>query len=236
MSARLLVVEDDRSLRTGLADAFDHEGYNVTTAEDGKVATELVFSRHFDIVILDLMLPHRGGLEILKDIREHGLTIPVLLLTVRGDENDKVLGFELGADDYLTKPFSLRELTVRVKALLRRGKINPSGSRTENPVRFRLGPTDVDLGTFQVSRAGRIEALSSKEASILALLHRWGERVVSRDRFLEEIWGEDPFVSHRTVDTHVLNLRQKVEVDPKKPRHILTVHGVGYRLQKSIDS
>lgn len=231
MNPRLLVVEDDPTLRSALHDALTREGYDVTTARDGREGSDLLFGRHFDAVLLDLMLPKRGGLEILREVRENGLRVPILLLTVRGDENDKVLGFELGADDYVTKPFSLRELLARVKALVRRGRNTGFVSRdTDPPVRFDIGRSAIDLGAFELTRDGVVHRLSAKEAAILSLLHRNSNRVVSRDRFLDEIWGEEPLVSHRTIDTHVLNLRQKLEDDPKSPTHLVTVHGVGYRL------
>ena len=231
MSARLLLVEDDRVLRTTLADALESEGYEVIVAEDGVVASDTVFSRHFDLVLLDLMLPKRGGLEVLREMREKGLATPVVILTVRGDENDKVLGLELGADDYVTKPFSLRELLARVRAHLRRndGVMTSSGpAAARGPRRLDVGDVSIDLARHEVVRDGTTQQLSLKEAKILALLASEEGRIVTRERFLREIWGDDA-VSERTIDTHVLNLRHKIESDPKQPRHILTVHGVGYR-------
>ena len=246
MSRRILLVEDDRSLRETLMDALDLEGYTVTAAEDGNRGTDLAFSRHFDLIVLDLMLPGRGGLEILRDLRAQSLAVPVLLLTVRSDENDKVIGFELGADDYVTKPFGLRELLARVKALLRRAGTTPSDAKASRPTssgamssgdrhaaahgRFKIGEALVDLGSFRLSRGGEEYPLSPKEAGILRLLYEEAGRAVSRDRFLRELWGEDAAVTNRTIDTHVLHLRQKLEDDARAPRHLVTVHGVGYRL------
>jgi DNA-binding response OmpR family regulator len=230
MARRLLIVEDDRSMPTALADAFRQEGFEVATAVDGRAASELIFSRHFDIVILDCMLPHRSGFEILRQMREAGLEMAVLMLTVRGDVDDKVLGLDLGADDYLTKPFSLRELVARVRALLRRREKSPFVTRVAGAMRFTLGEACIDLGTFQLTRGGTTYSLSKKEADILALLFSDAGRVVSRGRFLDEVWGEDSLVGHRTIDTHIFNLRHKIEDDPKAPRYLLTVHGVGYRL------
>jgi two-component system alkaline phosphatase synthesis response regulator PhoP len=192
-----------------------------------------VFARHFDLVLLDVMLPARGGFEILREMRAQGIASPVLMLTVRGDESDKVLGFDLGADDYVTKPFSLRELLARVRALLRRGRPAPPDATAKTPPtpdRFVIGDAEVDLAAYRVTLDGTAHPLSPREAAILALLHREAGRVVSRDRFLDEVWGREVYVGHRTVDTHVLNLRQKIERDPRQPIHILTVHGVGYRL------
>ncbi len=232
MNARILVVEDDRTLRETLADALAQESYDVTTAADGHTATELVFARHFDLVLLDVMLPARGGFEILRDMRANSVDTAVLMLTVRGDESDKVLGFDLGADDYVTKPFSLRELLARVRALLRRGR--PSGASGDEspppPDQITIGDTVVDLTTYRVTTRQAEHTISPREAAILVLLHRESGRVVSRDRFLDEVWGRDSWVSHRTVDTHMLNLRQKIEPDPRRPAHLMTVRGIGYRL------
>jgi two-component system alkaline phosphatase synthesis response regulator PhoP len=226
VSLRALLVEDDRTLRTLVHDALQNDGLDVTTAEDGERARELVFSRHFDLVILDLMLPRRGGLEVLRELRERRQSVPVLVLTARGDESDKVLGLELGADDYLTKPFGLRELIARVHALLRR-RARPLEAGNG---KFRLGGAEVDLSTFEVRRGRRCVALLPKEARILALLFAESGRVVERRRVLDEVWGGDAFVNERTLDTHVLNLRKKIEKDPRAPRYLRTVHGVGYRL------
>ncbi len=224
---RVLVVEDDRSIRTGVKDALIGEGYDVTACERGDEGLELLLTRHFDLLVLDVMLPGRGGLELLREARAAGLRTEVILLTARGDESDRVLGLELGADDYVTKPFSLRELIARVKARLRR---LDGGAPAPTAETFTLGDATVDLAGFRLVRGGVEQALSPKEAAMLALL--WAERgkVVSRARFLREVWGDGGFVGTRTVDTHVLNLRQKLEVDPRRPTLLLTVHGAGYKL------
>lgn len=223
---RLLLVEDDATLRTALTDAFAGEGHDVTAASDGHEARAELADGRFDLVILDVMLPGPSGLELLRELRERDPDTPVLLLTARGEEGDKVLGFELGADDYVSKPFSLRELLARVKAMLRRHE------RTETAVarQFAIGEVRVDLAAFTLERAGETFALSPKEAGMLELLWREQGKAVSRARFLRDVWGNDQFVGDRTIDTHMLNLRQKLEQDSKKPRHLLTVHGVGYRL------
>jgi DNA-binding response OmpR family regulator len=176
-------------------------------------------------VILDLMLPKRSGLALLRELRQRDADTPVLVLTARGDESDKVLGLELGADDYVTKPFSLRELIARVKAQLRRSR-----PRADAAARFLLGPATVDLGAFEIRRGRATHALSPKEAAMLALLFREAGRVVTRKRFLDEVWDGNHFVSSRTVDTHVVGLRKKLEADPARPRWLLTVHRIGYRL------
>ncbi|MCA8959218.1 MAG: response regulator transcription factor [Planctomycetes bacterium] len=229
MGVRLCIVEDDRSLRETLADAFTLEGYEVETAADGNEATTLLFGRHFDVVILDVMLPGRGGFEILRDLRAERLSTPVLMLTVRSEENDKVLGLELGADDYLTKPFSLRELVARVKALVRRQRQDFDAKATV-PRRFHVGPTEVDLERYALTRGDDQFAISPREARILEILFQASGRVVTRDAFLQRVWGPDAPVGNRTIDTHVLNLRQKLEPDSASPQYLLTVHGVGYRL------
>lgn len=232
---RLLVVEDDLALRTGLVDAFAQDGYDVTSASDGAAATDLLFSRHFDCVVLDLMMPLRGGLEILRELRQQKVKTPVLILTARSDENDRVLGLELGADDYVTKPFSLRELLARVRALLRRAA--PPMIAEPEPVGgiLTIGDAEVDLDAYRITRDGESQSLSPKEAAMLVLLRSELGKAVSRTRFLEQVWGGDLMVSNRTVDTHMLNLRKKVELDPKQPRHLLTVHGVGYRMVLDLD-
>jgi DNA-binding response OmpR family regulator len=226
MSLRVLVVEDDPTLRTLVADALTGDGLDVTTAADGEAARALLLERHFALVVLDLMLPRRSGLELLRELRARNDATPVLILTARGDESDKVLGLELGADDYLTKPFGLREFIARVHALLRR-RDRPLAAP---PPRFRLGDAEIDLATYEVRRGRERHALLPKEARILALLYAAGGSVVERRRMLDEIWGSAEVIQDRTLDTHLLNLRKKVELDPRRPRHLRTVHGVGYRL------
>ena len=226
MTFRILLVEDDRTLRTGLEDALCSDGYEVVPAADGHEGEAALRAWRFDLVVLDIMLPGPSGLELLRGLRRQDQDTPVLLLTARGDEGDRVLGLELGADDYVTKPFSLRELLARVRALLRRRSATAAAAEQQ----FRLGEAIVDLAAFTVSRADSTLTLSPKEAGMLALLRRETGRAVSRAQFLSEVWGGDEHVGNRTVDTHVLNLRQKIEVDHRQPRFLLTVHGVGYRL------
>jgi len=226
MNFRLLLVEDDRTLRTALCDAFSGEGYEVRAAADGHEARAILRSERFDLCVFDVMLPGPNGLELLRELRQRDADTPALLLTARGSEGDKVLGLELGADDYVTKPFSLRELLARCKAMLRRRARDERAAEQQ----FAIGESMVDLAAFTITKKGRAEALSPKEAAMLALLRREHGRAVSRARFLAEVWGGDQFVGDRTIDTHMLNLRAKVEADPKAPVHLLTVHGVGYRL------
>ncbi|MEQ8768244.1 MAG: response regulator transcription factor [Planctomycetota bacterium] len=228
--SRLLIVEDDPALRRGLRDAFESEGYEVVTAADGSEAARVVFDRHFDAIVLDLMLPGRGGLEVLREIRAQALRVPVLILTARGDESDRVLGLDLGADDYVTKPFSLRELTARMRALLRRVETRRAAEEAHVPDRVKIGDATVNLAAYEIVRPGDLHRLSPKEVAMLKLLIAREGRAVSRGDFLDLVWPGDADVGPRTIDTHMLNLRQKIEIDPKKPTHLVTVHGVGYRL------
>ena len=238
---RLLLVEDDRALSIGLSDAFAQEGFTVAAARDGDRGRELLragaatmAAPPFDVVVLDLMLPGRSGLDLLRELRAAGSTLPVLLLTARGSEADKVLGLELGADDYVTKPFSLRELVARVRALVRREERRDGGgggdASRSAPSRFRIGDAEIDLAAFELRRGGVAHPLSPKEAAMVALLHERRGTVVTRQLFLRLVWDGGDHVGTRTIDTHVLNLRQKLEADPAAPRWLLTVHGVGYRL------
>ncbi len=225
MTFHLLLVEDDHAIRTVLHDALVHDGHQVTTAQDGDEALALLRAHAFDLLLLDVMLPGPSGLEILRTLRQRDQRTPVLLLTAKGGESDKVLGLELGADDYVTKPFSLRELRTRVRVLLRRAE-----RRDERPAgRFTIGDAEIDLDGYELRRGRKTVRLSPTEAAMLQLLWRERGRVVDRQRFLQEVWGGTP-IGDRTIDTHLLHLRQKLERDPKTPRHLLTVHGVGYRL------
>ena len=225
MSFELLLVEDDSSIRTVLQDAMQTDGYTATTAGDGDEALAILRTQRFDLLILDIMLPGPSGLEILRSVRQQDRDTPILLLTARGSESDKVLGLELGADDYVTKPFSLRELRARVKALLRRRETEVASPTA----RFSIGPIDVDLAAYELRRDGETHRVSPTEAAMLSLLYRERGRVVDRSMFLAEVWG-GATIGDRTIDTHLLHLRKKLERDPKAPKHLLTVHGVGYRL------
>ena len=225
---RILLVEDDATLRDGLQLALRNQGFAVETAGDGHLAQRLL-ALPFDLVVLDLMLPGPGGLEILRALRARDGRTPVLVLTARGDESDKVVALELGADDYVTKPFGLRELIARVRALLRRAQeLAAEHSAAHAP--FALGELRVDLAAFVVEGPRGQSSLSPKEAAILALLDEAQGRAVPRGVILDRVWGRDSAVTQRTIDTHVLNLRNKIERDPKAPRHLLSVHGIGYRL------
>jgi DNA-binding response OmpR family regulator len=225
--AKILLAEDDPALRAGVRDALASEGHRVEAHGDGASALEALMNGGFDLAILDVSIPKKSGFEVCREARRRGLELPIVFLTVRADEVDRVLGLELGADDYVTKPFSLRELLARVAAILRR-----TGGRGRGKLgsKVSVGAREVDLEAFVV-RAGEKETkLAPKEAGMLRLLLEHEGRVVTRERFLEEVWGSALFVGPRTVDTHMGRLRAKLEDDPEAPRHLLTAHGVGYRL------
>lgn len=226
---RILVVEDNRNLATGLRNNLEIEGYDVLLAADGTSGLAMARSGDPDLIVLDLMLPGMDGYRVLRSLREEGIDTPVLILSARGEETDKVLGFQLGADDYVAKPFGLLELLARVDALLRRAATARVKSKLAGPVSF--GAVHVDPGTHAVRRNGEAVTLRPKEYDLLiALLQRNGQ-VASRGELLEEVWGYSGEVYSRTVDTHVAELRRKLEDNAADPRHILTVRKTGYRIQ-----
>jgi two-component system alkaline phosphatase synthesis response regulator PhoP len=224
---RVLIVEDNHDMAFGLRNNLEIEGYAVEVAEDGPSGLAAARRQRPDLIVLDLMLPGMDGYRVLRQLRDDGLDAPVLILTARGEEADKVLGFRLGADDYVTKPFGLLELLARVEALLRRSRpASPPGTSTA----FHFGDVEVMLSTRNVRRAGRDVPLTPMEFDLLvALLQRQGA-VASRLELLKEVWGHSSAVLTRTVDTHIGELRRKLEQDPATPRHILTVRKAGYRL------
>ncbi|MDB4950204.1 MAG: response regulator receiver [Gemmatimonadetes bacterium] len=227
---RILVVEDNANLAFGLSTSLELEGHEAIVAEDGHEGLRRAREASPDLVVLDLMLPGMDGYRVLKALREEGRTVPVLILTARGEEADKVLGFRLGADDYVTKPFGLLELLARVNALLRRaGNGWPGEAPPCAPVE-RFGAVEVDPGARQVRRGGRPVTLTPKEFDLLHALVRRRGRVASRLELLAEVWGHRAAVMTRTVDMHVVELRRKLEDDPAAPRHIVTVWKAGYRL------
>jgi len=228
---RILIIEDNPDLAFGLRNNLELEGYEVEVAEKGGAGLERIRAMRPDLVILDLMLPEMDGFAILEKVRRERIAVPILVLTARGEEPDKVMGLRLGADDYVTKPFGLMELLARVEALLRRaGTGGAAGKRAAAIERF--GDVAVDPSTRIVSRSGRPVDLAPKEFDLLlALLLRRGA-VVSRSDLLDEVWGYAADVHSRTVDTHIGELRRKLEEDPSSPRHILTVRKSGYRLER----
>jgi len=226
---RILLVEDNRDLAYGLRNNLEIEGFQVELAEDGRTGLEAARRSSPELVILDLMLPELDGFRVLRALREEGSRVPILILTARGEEADKVRGLRLGADDYVTKPFGLLELLARVEALLRRAK----GAAAEDGTQagFGFGDVSVDPATRVVLRAGAAVFLAPKEFELLIALARAHGAVVPRLELMRQVWGYSAAVVTRTVDTHVAELRKKLEADPAEPRHILTVRKVGYRLK-----
>ena len=220
--ARILIVEDNRNLAHGLRTNLAFEGHEAEVAEDGASGLALARARTHDLVLLDLMLPRLDGFRLLETLRAEHIDTPVLVLTARGDEADKVRGLRSGADDYVTKPFALRELLARVEALLRRTRSAPAS--------LGFGAVAIDPATHAVTRGGRAVPLRPKEYDLLHALLRRGGRVATRTDLLREVWGYQESVISRTLDTHVGELRRKLEDDPGRPRHILTVRKTGYRL------
>ena len=224
---KILVVEDDRKMQLGLKDNLEVEGYTVEIAMDGAGGLKKILGNTYDLVILDVMLPGLSGFDVLRKCREQGNAVPVIMLTAKGEEVDKVLGLELGADDYITKPFSLRELLARVKAVLRRHEGSPvAGARAP----LAIGNVRVDVQAYIATRDGKPLEMTPKEIEVLRFLWEHRNQAVSRDQLLTNVWGYDDSVSTRTVDNFILKLRQKIEVDPSRPRHIITMHGTGYKL------
>jgi DNA-binding response OmpR family regulator len=222
---KILVVEDEPDMRAVLRDNLEFEGYEVLDARDGKAGLEEALRARPDLVIMDIMMPVMDGIEATRRLRSRGAWMPVVFLSARGDEVDRILGLEIGGDDYITKPFSMRELLARVKVILRRASQAPDGGTV-----IQVGDRKIDLATYTVVLPeGGKKALSHLEAGLLELLFREKNRPVDRNRILDQVWGVEAYPSDRTVDNTIVRLRRKIEVDPKKPRHIITVHGVGYK-------
>ena len=221
---RILIVEDEPHMVAGLRDNFEYEGYQVMTASDGVAGLERALSDSPDLVLLDVMMPRMSGLDVCKQIKSRRPSTPIIMLTARGQEIDKVVGLELGADDYVTKPFSIRELLARCKAVLRRAHTAPREQDT-----YRFGDVEVNLRGCQVSRDGKSVDLSAKEFELLKYFVCHPGEAISRDRLLSEVWGYDRYPTTRTIDAHIVRLRQKIEPRPEEPRYILTVHGLGYK-------
>jgi DNA-binding response OmpR family regulator len=221
---RLLIVEDDPEVLRGLQDNLLAESYEVLTAREGESGYRMIRERAPDLVILDLMLPRMSGYEVCRRVREEGDTTPILMLTARGEEADRVLGLDLGADDYVTKPFSVRELLARVRAIVRRA--NPPTAALEE---LRFGDVVVDFRKYEAQKGDQRIELTTKEYGVLRVLAEREGDAVRRDELLEEVWEYRNSPTTRTVDNHVASLRAKLEATPSAPRHLITVHGVGYK-------
>ena len=226
---RILLVDDEQPIQTLLSFPLQRDGYEVVAVADGREALARFSEQAFDLVVLDLMLPRMDGLEVCKRLRANGSTVPIIMLTAKSEEIDKVLGLELGADDYITKPFSMREFRSRVKAALRRAGMARVDADDERPVEVR--GLRIDPAKRAVSRDGEPIATTFVEFEILAALARSPGRVFTRDMLLARVWGDSAYRDPRTIDVHIRHLREKIEADPKEPEYLFTVRGVGYRFR-----
>jgi DNA-binding response OmpR family regulator len=219
----ILIVEDDPAMTVALRDGFEFEKYTVDMANDGDQAMRMATRGRYDVIILDVMLPKKSGFDICKELREKGNNTPVIMLTARGQEIDKIVGLKLGADDYVTKPFSFIELLARVEAVMRRAQRKKAADQVS------FGEVKLDFRTYQATKSDAPLELTPREFSILRYFLDHPNEVVSRETLLNHVWGYDPSAFTRTVDTHMARLRQKIEPTPAEPRHLITVHRVGYK-------
>jgi two-component system alkaline phosphatase synthesis response regulator PhoP len=223
---RILVIEDEPQMLLGLRDNLELEGYEVATASDGDEGLQKAASFQPDLVILDVMLPRKNGFDVCRELRARGTATPVVMLTARNQETDKVLGLELGADDYVTKPFSITELLARVRAVLRRAGTRPSGTPADS---YRIGDLEIDFRMHQARRGKQRVEFTAREFELLRYFVTHIGQVVTREQILNEVWGYEEFPTTRTIDNFVAKLRQKIERAPHAPEHILTIHGSGYK-------
>jgi two-component system alkaline phosphatase synthesis response regulator PhoP len=225
MKEKILIIEDEEDLVKGLKLNLAGEGYDVAWAYDGQEGIRKALEERPDLIILDIMLPKMDGLEVCREIRQKNINIPIIMLTAKGEEVDKVVGLEVGADDYITKPFSIRELLARLKAHLRREKREVK----KIPEAYSFGDVEVDFSHFKVRRKGKEVDLTSLEVEILKYFVAHRGEVVTREALLDKIWGYERFPTTRTIDNHILKLRKKIEEDPAHPKYIFSVYGAGYR-------
>jgi DNA-binding response OmpR family regulator len=218
---RILIVEDEPSIALALEDDLRREGYETEVATDGESGARRAASRKFDLILLDVMLPKQDGFEVCRQARQAGVEAPILMLTAKAQEAEKVMGLESGADDYITKPYSARELRARVKAHLRRG--------TTVPEIYRFGDAELDFARCELRRTGRVVEMSALEFRLLAAFARRAGRVLTRAQLLDEVWGSGTHVTDRVVDNQVTNLRRKIEPEPERPRYLIALRGIGYR-------
>ena len=228
---KILVAEDDANIRMGLVDTLESENYQVVEASDGARALELFNNNKFDLILLDVMMPEKSGYDVCQDIRMVDKYIPIIMLTAKGEEFDKVLGLKLGADDYITKPFGIHELLARISAVLRRSKRETKPAEKSLHNKFKFGEFEVNTRTYKLSSKDRSIDLSEREVNLIQYFHAHPNEVLSRDNILNAIWGIDYFGTTRTLDQHIAQLRKKIEKDPSKPCLITTVHGIGYRYE-----
>ena len=221
---RVLIVEDDEAMSVALRDGFSYEGYEVSVANDGEAGLRMASAATPDLILLDVMLPKMTGLDVCRQLRDGGNNVPIIMLTARGQEIDKVLGLKTGADDYITKPFGFMELLARAEAVLRR-----SGGATAPPDLYRFGDVTLDFKRHEAKKAGGPIELSPREFQLLAFFIRHREEIVSRETLLDEVWDYNAIPFTRTVDMHIAKLRKKIEDDPADPKHIVTVHRLGYK-------
>ncbi len=231
MSVRVLVAEDDVNLRQGLIDLLEGEGYEVFPAGDGQEALDCFRKKAPDLVLLDVMMPELSGYDVCREIRKSDSLTPIIMLTAKGEEIDKVVGLELGADDYVTKPFGLHELRARIAAVLRRSRNHQQVPTVNLPEQFYIGQALIDRKSYQVTLGKQTESLTSREMKLLEIFHGRPNEVLSRNDLLNAAWGVDYFGTTRTLDQHIAQLRKKIEPNPASPQFLLTVHGVGYRFQ-----
>jgi phosphate regulon transcriptional regulator PhoB len=228
MSKKILIVDDEKDIADLISYNLEKEGFATIKVYDGESALELVKAKKPDMVLLDLMLPGIRGMEVCRFIRKNPETetLPIIMLTAKGDQVDKILGFEMGTDDYITKPFNVRELIARVRSVLRRAEVRPDSEKRRQ---FVYKGLEIDYGSYEVTVDGRKIDLGPKELKLLQFLTQHPGRVYTRDQLLDYVWGDETFVEPRTIDVHVSHLRMAIEEDEKKPQYILTVRGIGYK-------
>jgi DNA-binding response OmpR family regulator len=223
---KILIIEDEERILMGLEDDLRIEGYQVSSATDGQKGFSMARDQPFDLIILDIMLPKMNGFEVCKQLRQTGITTPILILTAKSQEVDKVLGLEIGADDYVTKPFSPRELIARVNAIIRRMK------QTQQVIELdHFGDVDINFKKYEAKKSGQPINLTALEFTLLHFLIKHKDQVVSRDSILDNVWGNSVYVYPRTIDTHIANLRKKIEDDPENPKFIIGVRSIGYKFK-----
>jgi DNA-binding response OmpR family regulator len=232
MKAKILIAEDDLNIRLGLTATLESEGYAVTAATDGAQALRLFAQEKFNLVILDVMMPKKSGYDVCRELRARDERVPVLFLTAKGEEIDKVVGLKLGADDYMAKPFGVHELLARVEALLRRSRLSGNEgalAKLDLPVVLRFGDAEIDRKKFTATVKGSIVTLTARELKLIEVFASHPGEVLTRDALLNAVWGVDYFGTTRTLDQHVAQLRKKVEANAETPTAIITMHGIGYR-------